>query len=140
MGIRLQSNFSSDVRIDVNNTTSYLTEDDISPEAKESFRNQFMATMKWYFLDRFEFDAEYINDTYRRNLSDNDINNNLLNLKLACRVFKNRQGVITFNAYDVLNSISTTDVRYGPISVHTRFLPNYSSFYTLSFSYRFSRF
>ncbi len=140
MGIRLQSNFSTDVRIDVNNTTSYLTEDDISPETKESFRNQFMATMKWYFLDRFEFDAEYINDTYRRNLSDNDINNNLLNLKLACRVFKNRQGVITFNAYDVLNCISTTDVRYSPISVHTRFLPNYSSFYTLSFSYRFSRF
>ncbi|MBO7213358.1 MAG: hypothetical protein J6U99_02235, partial [Rikenellaceae bacterium] len=140
MGIRLQSNFSTDVRIDVNNTTSYLTENDISPKTKESFRNQFMATMKWYFLDRFEFDAEYINDTYRRNLSDNDINNNLLNLKLACRVFKNRQGVITFNAYDVLNSISTTDVRYSPISVHTRFLPNYSSFYTLSFSYRFSRF
>jgi hypothetical protein len=140
MGIRLQSNFSTDVRIDVNNTTSYLKEANASLKPEESFRNQFIATMKWYFLDRFEFDAEYINDTYRRTLADTDLNNNMLNLKLACRVFKNRQGVITFNAYDVLNSISTTDVRYSPISISTRYLPNFSSFYTLSFSYRFSRF
>ena len=96
--------------------------------------------MRCYIGERFDFNASYIYDIYRSALANSDVDNNMLNLSLACRIFKNRQGVLSFNAYDVLNKTSTSKMSVTNLFSSRQYNQNFSSYFTISFSYRFDRF
>lgn len=140
IGAVINSNFSNSIRLDIEDQFIYRSQQNATQDITESFKNQLIAKMRCYIGERFDFNASYIYDIYRSALANSDVDNNMLNLSLSCRIFKDRQGVLSFNAYDVLNKTSTSKMSVTNLFSSRQYNQNFSSYFTISFSYRFNRF
>lgn len=69
---------------------------------------------------------------------ERDINEQVLNATVGVKLFSNHRGKLTFNAFDILNDQSNILNSANDIYVQTTYKPLNTSYFTVSFEYRFS--
>lgn len=138
LDIKLATNFSRHVRLNLTNSTSYLWSRNSGKHEERGILNKASVHFQLSFLERVSFETGYTMDYYDPSLSDMKINSHLLNAILGYRIFKSRKGLISLNAFDILNKNTgfKTSVNDQLVSnTWDRFLESY---YTISFEYKFN--
>lgn len=138
LGVKLSSNFSRNVRLNLENVTSCLWSRNSGNREERRISNKLTAHLQLSFLERFQLESGYVMNHHHSSLAGSRINSHLLNATLGCRVFKARKGLVSFKMIDILNRDTgfTTSVSDQYVSI--RRLQPCESYYTLSFEYRFN--
>lgn len=138
LGVKLSSNFSRNVRLNLENITSCLWSRNSGNREERGISNKLTAHLQLSFLERFQLESGYVMNHHHSSLAGSRINSHLLNATLGCRVFKDRKGLVSFKMIDILNRDTGFTTSVSDQYVSTRSLQPCESYYTLSFEYRFN--
>ena len=136
----LQSNFSSNIRINLSSSSSYTHFRNYEDKTDNYFSERLSADLRWDLFQRISLVLVYaFNYSVNSSYPENAMTAHTLNASIQCRVGKNRMGIISLNAFDILdnNSVFSTAVRTE--FIETTWRQTYSSYFTLNFEYKFNR-
>ena len=136
--IKLATNFSRHIRLNLSNSTSYLWNQNSEKYKERGIQNKATVHLLLNFLQYANFESGYIMDYYNPSVSNTKINSHLLNAMLGYRIFKKRKGLISLNAFNILDKNTNFKT-----SVSDQFISNswdrlFERYYTISFEYKFN--
>ena len=138
--ISLQSNFSSDVRINLSSSSSFTHFRNYEDKIDNYFTERLSADFRWDIFQRISLVLVYAyNYSINSSAPENALTAHTLNASIQCRVGKNRMGVISLNAFDILNNSSVFSSAVSADFIKTTWRQAYSSYVTLNFEYKFNR-
>ncbi len=139
IGIGLTTNFSSNFRFNIKNSTQYQWFKNSDKYIDRGFRETLGADFRWDFLNIAFVTGSYTYETYNNSSELGEYENHILNASIGYRLFRNRKGRISFNAYDILDRTTNlwTSVNNQYISYIQKQM--FSSYFTVAFEYRFNK-
>lgn len=132
------TNFSSKFRLEVASNTVYNLFKNSDNCINRGIRETAGARLRWDFLDRAFFTASYSMDYFHNDVGIEPVDDHILNASIGCFLFKNRQGKMSFNAYDILDRTTSLETSITNQYAQNSWKKLYSSYYTLAFEYRFN--
>ncbi|KIO43527.1 outer membrane beta-barrel protein [Sanguibacteroides justesenii] len=133
----LVMNLSSKFRGEISNDTRYRWFENGNAQIDEGVNEVLKAKFRWDFLKRVyltsSYTFEYLKGTYSKT-----VENHILNASMGCRVFKNRKGLVSFNAYNILDRTTNFVTSVNDQYVNNTWRQLSSSYFSLSFEYRFN--
>ena len=137
--LSLISNFSSSFRLDITNGTSYshtkINSSDIQNNSWIS--NNLTAKTSFNLFYRMMVNADYTYSYNYNSRSKYTVNVQTLNASIDYRIFSNRKGVISLNAYNLLNSKSSLVTTSTDLYIQNLYRPENSTLIALAFKYKF---
>ena len=139
LSLSVMSNFSSTIRLDVRNRVSYgyTKIKSTKPQSHNWINNNFMVDFGLNLFSRMLVDADYKYDYYYDSRTKRSNNLHTLNASVDYRIFSNRRGVISFNAYNLLNTKSSLTTSNLGLYIQNEYRPENSTLLTISFKYKF---
>ncbi len=137
VAMSLTSNFSREFRAELRNITQYRRFENSLKNVDENWSEAAGVNFRWDFLERAYltglYTFEYLENTY-----SDAIENHILNASVGCRVFKNRKGTISFNAYDIFDRTANFITTASNQLVNNQYKQLSSSFFSIAFEYKFN--
>lgn len=138
--VSLQSNFSSDVRINLSSSSSFTHFRNYEDKIDNYFSERLSADFRWDIFQRISLVLVYAyNYSINSSYPESALSAHTLNASVQCRVGKNRMGIISLNAFDILNNNSVFSSKVSTNFIETTWRQTYSSYFTLNFEYKFNR-
>lgn len=137
--ISLQTNFSKNMRGSVSSDTDYTYFRNKMGNIDHAVTERVRAELRWDIINRISFTTNY-NFYFSRNSTtpENALNSHMLNASVQYRIFKDRRGILALNAYDILNNSKNYSSSLGADYISTQWRQVYSSYFMLSFEYKFN--
>ena len=140
MTVSLQSNFSSNIRVNLSSNTGYTYSRNYDDKVDHYISERLSADLRWDLFQRISLVVVYgYNFSVNSSYPENALRGHTLNASVQCRVFKDRMGVISLNAFDILNNNSVFSSSVMANYINTTWRQTYSSYFTLNFEYKFNR-
>ncbi|MBO5710369.1 MAG: outer membrane beta-barrel protein, partial [Rikenellaceae bacterium] len=130
------SNFSYVFRVSLNNRFSYMYSKRPRNISESGLSNEMSIYAVGDLFDRFRIETAYLMNYYNTPFANRE--SHTLNARIGMRIFKNRMGIISLNAMDILGNNDqwqTMQTSLGIVSQMSQCLSNY---YSISFAYRFN--
>jgi len=137
--LSLTSNFSSSFRLDLTDRVSYGHTRIKAEEPQDNSRiSNFLtgkASLQLFY--RMMVNADYTYSTSRDSRTKHTNNRQTLNASIDYRIFPDRRGLISLNAYNLLNTKSSLTTTGTDLYIQNTYRPENSTLVTLSFQYKF---
>ncbi len=130
------SNFSYAFRISLKNRLNYIYTRSANDTSESGISNETSFYAVGDLFNRLRIEVAYLMNFYNTPVINRE--SHTLNARVGMRVFKNRMGVISLNAIDILGNNDqwrTMQTTLGISSVMDKCLTNY---YSISFAYKFN--
>ena len=138
--LSLQTNVSRSFRFTIGTRTSYIySENSIGQDDKYFQQGASAKTELTNIFKRFYLNATYSLSYYKRFGGNSyDLNNQILNVAVGCKVFK-RRGDISFTAYDVLNRNSGYKTAMYSDYIQNTWTRSFGRYFTFNMAYKFNK-
>ncbi len=138
-GIRvsLVSNLSNRFKIGIKNNARYRRFENSSGNIDNRLLETINVDFRWDFLDQAFLISSYAYE-FSENTYSAMIQNHILNGSIGCRLFKNRKGAISFNAYNILDRTTNFTIIVDNQSVNNIYKQLSTRFFSIAFEYKFS--
>lgn len=130
------SNFSYTFRVSLKNKLNYIYTRSANDSSEAGLSNETSFYAVGDLFDRLRVEVAYLMNFYNTPFINRE--SHTLNARVGIRVFKNRMGVLSLNAMDILGNNDqwkTMQTTLGIISQMAKCLTNY---YSVSFAYKFN--
>lgn len=130
------SNFSYVFRVSLSNRFNYMYSERTKNISESGLSNEMSIYAVGDLFDRFRIEAAYLMNYYNTPFANRE--SHTLNARIGMRIFKNKMGIISLNAMDILGNNDqwqTMQTSLGIVSQMSKCLSNY---YSISFAYRFN--
>ena len=138
-GLSLISNFSSTFRLDITESISYAYTKLKAEELQKysQIHNKLTAKANLQLFYRMMVNADYTYN-YNYNTRSKKTNNiQTMNASIDYRIFSNRRGLVSINAYNLLNTKSSFTTTSTDLYMQNTYRPENSTLFTVSFRYKF---
>ncbi|MDR1720469.1 MAG: hypothetical protein LBR67_10190 [Dysgonamonadaceae bacterium] len=136
--VSLTTNFSSKFRASLENNLTYRDFENYTARKDTRVTDDLKFTARWDFTERFFALSSYTMAHNSSSASDVTITDHVINASLGVRLFKNRRGSLSINAYDILNRSTNFTTSINDQYILNTWKQLYSQYFTVAFSYRFA--
>ena len=136
----LRANISRSFRFTVGTRTSYIYSENNIGQDDKYFQQGVSANAELInIFKRFYFNAAYSLSYYKRFGGNSyDLNNQILNVAVGCKVLK-RRGDISFTAYDILNRNSGYTTAMYSDYIQNSWTRSFGRYFTFNIAYKFNK-
>ncbi len=136
-GVNITTNFSSRFRLNAGDKVQYTSFENYLGYTDNALTQTLEADCRWDFSSSTFYTMSYAWEVYRGSEGFGNFDSHVLNASLGCRIFKNRKGILTLNAYDILNRSANIVTTANNQYISTLWQQMFSSYFTVGFEYKF---
>ncbi|MDR1719238.1 MAG: outer membrane beta-barrel protein [Dysgonamonadaceae bacterium] len=134
----LTTNFSSTFRAEWSNTFNGQWFKNYLDRRDTRIAETMLLNLRWDFTQRLFATSSYTLAYNASSASDVYISDHVVNASLGIRLFKDRKGSLSLNAYDIFNNATGFTTDANDQYILNTWKQIYSQYFTIAFSYRFS--
>ena len=137
--LSLLSNFSHTFRLDITNQISCNYSKIKAEELQKNnwINNRLICKANLELFYRMMINADYTHNYSYNSQTRKTNNSQTLNASINYRIFSDRRGLVSLNAYNLLNTKSSFRTTSTDLYIQNTYRPENSTLFTVSFRYKF---